>query len=317
MANIPSYRDIEKAHTRIKDYIHNTPVLTSSCINKMVGSELYFKCENFQKAGAFKFRGATNAVLSLSEEMAKKGVATHSSGNHAGALALAARTRKIKCHIVMPETALPVKVNAVRSYGANITFCEPTLASREQTLDKVVAKTGALFIHPYNCFEVISGQGTAAKELIEKVNSLNYIITPVGGGGILSGTAIAAKAMNPHIKIIGAEPLNADDAYRSFKSGRLIPSKNPVTIADGLLTSLGDLTFEIIRNKVDNIITVKEVTIINAMRMIWERMKIVVEPSAAVTLAAILENKDMFSNSKTGIILTGGNVDLNNLPFKT
>ncbi len=317
MANIPSYRDIEKAHTRIKDYIHNTPVLTSSCINKMVGSELYFKCENFQKAGAFKFRGATNAVLSLSEEMAKKGVATHSSGNHAGALALAARTRKIKCHIVMPETALPVKVNAVRSYGANITFCEPTLASREQTLDKVVAKTGAVFIHPYNCFEVISGQGTAAKELIEKVNSLNYIITPVGGGGILSGTAIAAKAMNPHIKIIGAEPLNADDAYRSFKSGRLIPSKNPVTIADGLLTSLGDLTFEIIRNKVDNIITVKEVTIINAMRMIWERMKIVVEPSAAVTLAAVLENKDMFSNSKTGIILTGGNVDLNNLPFKT
>jgi len=317
MANIPSYRDIEKAHTRIKDYIHNTPVLTSLCINKMVGSALYFKCENFQKAGAFKFRGATNAVLALSEEMAKKGVATHSSGNHAGALALAARTRRIKCHIVMPETALPVKVNAVRSYGANITFCEPTLASREQTLDKVVAKTGAVFIHPYNCFEVISGQGTAAKELIEKVNSLNYIITPVGGGGILSGTAIAAKAMNPHIKIIGAEPLNADDAYRSFKSGRLIPSKNPVTIADGLLTSLGDLTFEIIRNKVDNIITVKEVTIINAMRMIWERMKIVVEPSAAVTLAAVLENKDMFSNSKTGIILTGGNVDLNNLPFKT
>ena len=315
MANIPSYRDIEKAHTRIKDYIHNTPVLTSSAINEMTGSELYFKCENFQKAGAFKFRGATNAVLSLSEEMAKKGVATHSSGNHAGALALAARTRKIKCHIVMPETALPVKVNAVRSYGASITFCEPTLASREQTLDKVVAKTGAVFIHPYNCFEVISGQGTAAKELIEKVNSLNYIIAPVGGGGILSGTAIAAKAMNPHIKIVGAEPLKADDAYRSFKSGTLIPSKNPVTIADGLLTSLGDLTFEIIRNKVDDIITVKEVTIINAMRMIWERMKIVVEPSAAVTLAAVLEKKTIFSNSKTGIILTGGNVDLNNLPF--
>jgi threonine dehydratase len=317
MANTPSYRDIEKAHIRIKDYIHYTPVMTSSGINAMSGSELYFKCENFQKAGAFKFRGATNAVLALSEEMAKKGVATHSSGNHAGALALAAKTRNIKCHIVMPENALPVKVNAVRSYGANITFCEPTLASREQTLDKVVAKTEAVFIHPYNCFEVISGQGTAAKELIEKVNSLNYIITPVGGGGILSGTAIAAKAMNPHIKIIGAEPLNADDAYQSFKSGRLIPSKNPVTIADGLLTSLGDLTFEIIRNKVDDIITVKEVTIINAMRIIWERMKIVVEPSAAVTLAAVLEKKAVFSNSKTGIILTGGNVDLNNLPFNT
>jgi threonine dehydratase len=317
MANTPSYRDIEKAHIRIKDYIHYTPVMTSSGINAMSGSKLYFKCENFQKAGAFKFRGATNAVLALSEEMAKKGVATHSSGNHAGALALAAKTRNIKCHIVMPENALPVKVNAVRSYGANITFCEPTLASREQTLDKVVAKTEAVFIHPYNCFEVISGQGTAAKELIEKVNSLNYIITPVGGGGILSGTAIAAKAMNPHIKIIGAEPLNADDAYQSFKSGRLIPSKNPVTIADGLLTSLGDLTFEIIRNKVDDIITVKEVTIINAMRIIWERMKIVVEPSAAVTLAAVLEKKAVFSNSKTGIILTGGNVDLNNLPFNT
>jgi threonine dehydratase len=315
MANIPSYRDIEKAHARIKDYVHNTPVLTSSGINKMVGSELYFKCENFQKAGAFKFRGATNAVLALSQEMAKKGVATHSSGNHAGALALAARTRNIKCHIVMPETALPVKVNAVRSYGANITFCEPALASREQTLNEVVAKTGAVFIHPYNCFEVISGQGTAAIELIEKVHSLNYIITPVGGGGILSGTAIAAKAMNPHIKIIGAEPLNADDACRSFKSGRLIPSGNPVTIADGLLTSLGDLTFEIIRNKVDDIITVKEDTIIEAMRIIWERMKIIIEPSAAVTLAAVLERKSAFRNSKTGLILTGGNVDLNNLPF--
>ncbi len=315
MANIPSFRDIESAHQRIKSYIHNTPVLTSASINKLVESDLYFKCENFQKAGAFKFRGATNAVQSLSEEMANKGVATHSSGNHAGALALAARTRNIKCHIVMPENALPVKVNAVRSYGANITFCKPTLKSREQTLEKVVNKTGAVFIHPYNCFEVICGQGTAAKELIEKVHSLQYILTPVGGGGILSGTAIAVKAMNPRISVIGAEPLNADDAYRSFKSGRLIPSENPLTIADGLLTSLGDHTFEIIRKKVDDIITVKEKSIIQAMRIIWERMKIIIEPSASVAMAAILENKKMFRNKKTGIIITGGNVDLNNLPF--
>jgi len=315
MANIPSFRDIESAHQRIKSYIHNTPVLTSASINKLVESDLYFKCENFQKAGAFKFRGATNAVQSLSEEMANKGVATHSSGNHAGALALAARTRNIKCHIVMPENALPVKVNAVRSYGANITFCKPTLKSREQTLEKVVNKTGAVFIHPYNCFEVICGQGTAAKELIEKVHSLQYILTPVGGGGMLSGTAIAVKAMNPRISVIGAEPLNADDAYRSFKSGRLIPSENPLTIADGLLTSLGDHTFEIIRKKVDDIITVKEKSIIQAMRIIWERMKIIIEPSASVAMAAILENKKMFRNKKTGIIITGGNVDLNNLPF--
>jgi len=315
MANIPSFRDIESAHQRIKSYIHNTPVLTSASINKLVESDLYFKCENFQKAGAFKFRGATNAVQSLSEEMANKGVATHSSGNHAGALALAARTRNIKCHIVMPENALPVKVNAVRSYGANITFCKPTLKSREQILEKVVNKTGAVFIHPYNCFEVICGQGTAAKELIEKVHSLQYILTPVGGGGMLSGTAIAVKAMNPRISVIGAEPLNADDAYRSFKSGRLIPSENPLTIADGLLTSLGDHTFEIIRKKVDDIITVKEKSIIQAMRIIWERMKIIIEPSASVAMAAILENKKMFRNKKTGIIITGGNVDLNNLPF--
>jgi len=315
MANIPSFSDIEAAHKRIKSYIHNTPVLTSASINKMVESELYFKCENFQKAGAFKFRGATNAVQSLSEKMAKKGVATHSSGNHAGALALAARTRNIKCHIVMPESALPVKVNAVLGYGADITFCKPTLKSREQTLEEVVNETGAVFIHPYNCFDVICGQGTAAKELIEKVHALQYILTPVGGGGILSGSAITAKAMNPQIKVIGAEPLNADDAYRSFKSGRLIASENPDTIADGLLTSLGDLTFTIIREKVDDIITVKEESIIQAMRIIWERMKIIIEPSAAVTLAAILENRNMFKNKKTGIIITGGNVDLNNLPF--
>ncbi len=315
MANIPAFKDIEAAHLRIEKYIHKTPVLTSDSINKMVESDVFFKCENFQKAGAFKYRGATNAILTLSEEKAKKGVATHSSGNHAAALALAAKIRNIRCYIVMPENSIPVKINAVRSYGAEITFCRPTLESRELTLNELINKNGAVFIPSYNYFDVICGQGTAVKELIEEIKGLQYILVPVGGGGILSGSAIAAKAINPLIEVIGIEPANADDAYRSFKSGRLIPSVNPVTIADGLLTSLGDLTFEIIRKKVNDIITVTEKSIIYAMRIIWERMKIIVEPSAAVTLAAILENRKMFKNKKTGAVLTGGNVDLENLPF--
>ena len=315
MIQIPAFKDIEAAHLRINEYIHKTPVLTSNSVNQIVKSDLLFKCENFQKTGAFKFRGATNAVLSLSDEKAKKGVATHSSGNFAAALALAAKTRNIRCYIVMPENAIPVKVNAVRGYGAEITYCKPTLQSREQTLEKLVNENGAVFIHSYNCFDVICGQGTAVKELIEEVSGLQYLLVPVGGGGILSGSAIAAKAMNPRITVIGVEPVNADDAYRSFKSGKLVPSVNPNTIADGLLTSLGDLTFEIIRNNVNDIITVKEESIINAMRIIWERMKIIIEPSAAVTLAAVLENKNMFKNKKLGLVLTGGNVDLENLPF--
>ncbi len=315
MADVPSFKDIEAAHLRINRYIHKTPVLTSNSINKMVNAYVFFKCENFQKAGAFKYRGATNAVLSLSKDKAKKGVATHSSGNHAAALALAAKMRNIKCHIVMPENAITVKIDAVRSYGAEITFCKPTLISREQTLKKLINKNGAVYIPSYNCFDVICGQGTAVKELIEEVTGLQYILIPVGGGGIISGSAIAAKAINPSIKIIGVEPANADDAYRSFKSGRLVPSVNPKTIADGLLTSLGDLTFEIIRKKVNDIITVTEESIIYAMKIIWERMKIIIEPSAAVTLAAILENRNIFKDKKTGVVLTGGNVDLANLPF--
>lgn len=315
MAEIPEFKDIEAAYLRIKGYIHKTPVLTSISINKMVESDVFFKCENFQKAGAFKYRGAINSVLSLGEDEAKKGVITHSSGNHAAALALAAKMRNIKCHTVMPENAIPVKIDAVRSYEAEITFCKPTLESREQTLNKLISSNGAVFIPSYNYFNVICGQGTAAKELIEEVKGLQYILIPVGGGGIISGSAIAAKGINPSIKIIGTEPANADDAYRSFKSGRLIPSVNPDTIADGLLTSLGDLTFEIIRKKVDDIVTVTEESIIYAMKTLWERMKIIVEPSAAVTLAAILENRNMFKNKKTGVILTGGNVDLENLPF--
>lgn len=315
MANIPVFKDIEEAHLRINRHIHRTPVLTSYSINKMVNANVFFKCENFQKAGAFKYRGATNAILSLSKDKAKKGVATHSSGNHAAALALAAKMNNIKCHIVMPENAVPVKIDAVRNYGAEITFCKPTLESREQTLNKLIHKNGAEFIPSYNCFEVICGQGTAVKELIEEIKGLQYILIPVGGGGIISGSAIAAKAINPSIKIIGVEPANADDAYRSFKSGRLIPSVNPNTIADGLLTSLGDLTFEIIRKKVNDIITVTEESIIHAMKTIWERMKIIIEPSAAVTLAAIFENKNIFKDKRTGVVLTGGNVDLANLPF--
>jgi threonine dehydratase len=296
--------------------VHHTPVLTSESINAMLETELFFKCENFQKVGAFKYRGATNAVLSLSAEEALKGVATHSSGNHAAALALAARKRGIRCYVAMPRTAPPVKIEAVKGYGADITFCEPTLESREDTLAGIIRKTGAVFIHPFNYFPVICGQGTAAKEFLEEVPDLDMLLVPVGGGGILSGSAIAAKAMNPLIKVFGCEPLNADDACRSFHSGQIVPSFNPNTIADGLLTSLGPLTFEVIRQKVDDILTVSEESIILAMRMIWQRMKIISEASAAVTLAAVLENRGIFAGSKTGLILTGGNVDLMNLPFE-
>jgi threonine dehydratase len=313
---IPTFSDIQVAHIRIQNHVHHTPVLTSESINAMLETELFFKCENFQKVGAFKYRGATNAVLSLSAEEALKGVATHSSGNHAAALALAARKRGIRCYVAMPRTAPPVKIEAVKGYGADITFCEPTLESREDTLAGIIRKTGAVFIHPFNYFPVICGQGTAAKEFLEEVPDLDMLLVPVGGGGILSGSAIAAKAMNPLIKVFGCEPLNADDACRSFHSGQIVPSFNPNTIADGLLTSLGPLTFEVIRQKVDDILTVSEESIILAMRMIWQRMKIISEASAAVTLAAVLENRGIFAGSKTGLILTGGNVDLMNLPFE-
>jgi threonine dehydratase len=310
MKRIPAFEDIQSAHIRIKKYIHRTPVLTSTIINEIAGAELYFKCENFQKTGAFKYRGATNAVQSLSDEEAFPGVATHSSGNFAAALALAAKTRGIKCFAVMPENSSTVKVQAVKGYGADITFCKPDLYSRETTLESLIKENGSVFIHSYNSFNVICGQGTAAKELIEDVPYLENILAPVGGGGMISGTAISAKALNPEIKVFGAEPQNADDAYRSFKSGKLIPSQNPQTIADGLLTSLGDLTFEIIRKKVDDIYTVDEGSIINAMRLIWERMKIIIEPSSAVPLAVVIANKQKFKKRKTGIILTGGNIDL-------
>ncbi len=311
----PLFDNIKDAHKRIESFIHRTPVLKSSLINELYNTEFYFKCENFQKVGAFKFRGATNAIRLLTDAEALNGVTTHSSGNHAAALSLAARQRGIPAYIVMPENAPQIKKIAVQSYGAKITYCEPTLEAREKTLELVQQKTGATFIHPYNNFNVISGQGTAAVELLDEAPFLDAVIAPVGGGGLLSGTAIASKAINSNIKVYGAEPLNADDACRSFKKGIIIPSVKPNTIADGLLTSLGTITFQAIRDHVDDIFTTKEETIILAMRLVWERMKIIIEPSAAVPLAIVIENKGFFKNKKVGIIFSGGNVDLNQLPF--
>lgn len=313
--NIPTFNDVENAHLIVQKYAHRTPVLTSSSINKIVGGKLFFKCENLQKVGAFKFRGACNAVFSLSEEDAQKGVATHSSGNHAAALALAAKMRGVAAHIVMPDNSPEIKKKAVAGYGAKITFCEPTLQARESTLAKVIQKTGATEVHPYNNFNVIAGQGTAAKELIEDEGGFDIIMAPVGGGGLLSGTAISTKHLLSKCKVIAAEPAGADDAYRSFHEKKIIPSVQPKTIADGLLTSLGERNFAIIMDKVDDIATVSEEKIVEAMRMIWERMKIIIEPSSAVPLAAILEGKVDIQNKKVGIILSGGNLDLGRLPF--
>ncbi|TLX77799.1 pyridoxal-phosphate dependent enzyme [Labilibacter sediminis] len=312
---IPQFSDVEEAYSRIQPYIHFTPILSSQAINKIAGCKIFFKCENFQKVGAFKFRGACNAVFSLSEEEASGGVATHSSGNHAAALALAAKLRHLHAYIVMPRNAPDIKKKAVGSYGGVITFCEPTLQDREDTLEKIIKESGAIPIHPYNQKEIIAGQGTCALEFLQQQSNLDTIITPVGGGGLLSGTAITCKYLKPEIEVIGAEPSGADDAYRSFKSRERLPVGTTNTIADGLLTSLGDLNFEIITQKVNNIYTSPDSTIIKAMRLIWERMKIIIEPSAAVSLAIVLENKNFFRNKNVGIILSGGNVDLKKLPF--
>ncbi len=316
MANdIPDLRSVLEAHERIKPYIHHTPVFTSSAIDDLCGGRIFFKCENFQKAGAFKFRGATNAVFSLTEEEAKKGVATHSSGNHAAALALAAGRRGIKAHVVMPENSKEIKKAAVKGYGAMITFCKPTLESRERTCADVIDNTGAHFVHPYNDPRVIAGQGTAGKELCEEIPDLDYVLAPVGGGGLLSGTALYVGSAVPGTRVIAVEPEKADDAFRSFRAGKIIPSVNPRTIADGLLTSLGEITFELIRKYVTDIVTVSEEDIVLSMRTIWERMKIVVEPSAAVPLAALLAKKIGISTKRVGVILSGGNVDLDHLPW--
>ena len=313
--NLPTLSDIQSAHKRIEPFIHRTPILTSHQLDTIFGCDLYFKCENFQKVGAFKFRGATNAVLSLSEEEKKHGVVTHSSGNHAAALALAASMNGVKARIVMPETAPSVKKNAVAGYGAEITFCKPTLQAREETTRHIMEETGAALVHPYDNFNVICGQGTAALELLEEHGDLDIVAAPIGGGGLMSGTSTAVKGLNPKIKVIGAEPLNANDAWKSFTTGKLTPSVNPITVADGLLTSLSELTFAIVRKNVDDIFTVSEESIIECMLLVWERMKIIIEPSSATVLAVIKENPEFFRGRKAGLIISGGNVDFRKLPF--
>lgn len=310
LQHIPTKEDILNAEERIHNYIHHTPVLTSHQLNEMCGAQLFFKCENLQKAGAFKSRGAFNALLSIDKNKLKKGVATHSSGNHAQALSRAAQLLGVPAYIVMPENAPRVKVAAVKSYGGRITFCKPTLQAREETLAQVIKETGAAEIHPYNNYDVIAGQATACLELINEVNGLDFILSPVGGGGLLSGTLLTVKYFSNTIKVIGCEPDGANDAWKSFNEKIFIPSFEPKTIADGLLTSLGSLTYPIIMENVSQIITVSDQQIIEAMRLVWERMKIIIEPSSAVPVAVALFNTDLFKEKKTGILISGGNVDL-------
>jgi threonine dehydratase len=315
MAFIPGFKDVEAAMRLIGPHVHRTPVLTSRQLDVISGAKLFFKCENFQKVGAFKFRGATNAVLNLTEAQRAAGVVTHSSGNHAAALAHAALMRGVKAYIVMPSSAPEVKKRAVEGYGAEITYCEPTLAAREAAAAGVIERTGATMIHPYDNFFIIAGQGTAAMELLEEVPNPDAVLTPVGGGGLLSGSAITVRHMAPAAKIYGAEPLLADDAARSLHTGAIQPALPPRTIADGLLTSLCERTFTVIKENVDDILTVTETQIIEAMTLIWTRMKIVVEPSSAVPLAVVLANRELFSGKKVAIIVSGGNADLSKLPF--
>ncbi len=310
MSEIPGREEIIVAHKKIAGYIHRTPVHTSKSLNELTGADLYFKCENMQRGGAFKARGAFNACLSLTKEELAKGVATHSSGNHATALSLAAKSLGTVAHIVMPSNSKKIKVNSVIAFGGNITFCEPNLQARESTLRKVIEQTGAVFIPPYDDYRIIQGQATAAKELLEEVPNLSNIIAPVGGGGLLAGTALSTHYFSNNATTYAAEPTGADDAYRSLQTGSIVPSVNPKTIADGLLTSLGEKNFPIIKQFVNSIITVEESEIISAMLLIWERLKIIVEPSSATVLAAVLKRKDLFAGKKTGLILSGGNVDL-------
>jgi len=310
-------QDIREAAQRLSGVSHRTPVMTCSTIDKLAGRRLFFKCENFQKVGAFKIRGASNAIMKLSDDVAAHGVVTHSSGNHAQAVALAAKMRGIKAHIIMPRTANPVKRRAVEDYGGRVVLCEPTLKSREDTADQVVAETGGTLIPSYNHLDVIAGQGTLALELLEQVPDLDAIIAPVGGGGLISGISIAAKGVKPSIRIFGGEPLGADDAARSKAGSKLIPQTAPKTIADGLLTSLGDLTWPIIRDLVERVITVSEEQIVEAMRLVWERAKLMIEPSSAVPVAAVLDEefRGLKEFEKVGVVLSGGNVDLDNLPW--
>ena len=306
---------IRRAHDRIRPYIHRTPVLTSERLDATSGASLFFKCENFQKVGAFKARGATNAVFALDDETARRGVATHSSGNHAAALSRAAKLRGIAAHIVMPSNSSKVKVRAVEGYGGRIVFCEPNQRAREETCARVIAETGATMIHPFENENVMAGQGTLAIELLEDVPDLDLILCPVGGGGVLSGTAVAAKSLRPGIKVIATEPAGADDAAQSFHEHRLVRQEKKNTIADGLRTDLGAPNFALIEQYVDDVVTVSDAGIVSAMRAIWETMKIVVEPSGAIPYGAVTEGKVNSRSKRLGLILTGGNVDLDSLPW--
>ena len=315
MNHIPTAQDIIQTEERIKPFVHRTPIFTSAILNEIAECKVYFKCENLQKIGAFKMRGAANAVAMLTDSEKKKGVATHSSGNHAQALSKAAQMQGIKAYIVMPETAPKAKVEGVVRYGGEVIFCKPTLAAREETLAEVQQKTGAHFVPPYDDYRIIAGQATAAKEFIEDSESLHSLFVPVGGGGLLAGSALSVKYFSPHTKVIAAEPEGADDAYRSFKSKTYIPQENPNTISDCLLTSLGKKNFPIIMELVHDIMTVNDEQTIAAMKMIWTHLKIIIEPGSAVPFAVLLKNKAQYKNKRVGIILSGGNVDLEKLPF--
>jgi threonine dehydratase len=313
--DLPTYADVAAAHDRIRPYIHRTPILTSETFNAIVGAELFFKCENYQKAGAFKARGASNAVFSLTDAQAARGVATHSSGNHGLSLAYAAGRRGIPCQVVMPRTAPEPKKAAVRGYGGTVVECEPSTTSREAVFAEVVAKTRAEFVHPYNDPRVIAGQGTCSKEMFEELGTMDAIIAPIGGGGMISGTCLAMSHLSPATKIYAAEPTAADDAYQSFKTGAIVAYDAPVTIADGLKVPLKERTWHFVQKYVTDVLLADEDEIIAAMRLTWERMKIVIEPSCAVPLAAILRNKHLFAGKRVGVVITGGNVDLDKLPW--
>ncbi len=312
---IPTYQDMLDAHERIQPHVRRTPIRTSDHLDELAGARLFFKCENFQEAGAFKVRGATNAVFGLTAEEAVRGVATHSSGNHALSLAWAAGRRGIPCHVVMPRTAPQAKKDAVRRYGGSITECEPSTSSREATFAQVQAATGAEFVHPYNDPRVIAGQGTCSRELVEQVEGLDAVIAPIGGGGMISGTCLTLATLAPRTKVFAAEPEQADDAYRSFKAGRIIADDAPVTVADGLKVPLKELTWHFVQRHVSDIFTASEQEIVDAMKLAWKHLRIVLEPSSAVPLAAILKNKQRFAGQRLGVIVTGGNVDLDALPW--
>ncbi|GJD79000.1 beta-hydroxyaspartate dehydratase BhcB [Methylobacterium gregans] len=312
---IPTLDDMLAARERIEPHIHRTPILTSRLLNELSGAELFFKCENLQKAGAFKARGASNAVFGLSEEQARRGVATHSSGNHGTCLSYAASRRRVPCTVVMPRTAPQAKKDAVRGYGARVVECEPSTTSREAVFAEVVAETGAEFVHPYNDHRVIAGQATCSAEMIEQVEALSAVVAPIGGGGMISGTCLTLSNLAPGIQIFAAEPVQADDACRSFRAGHIIADDAPNTVADGLKVPLKDLTWHFVRNHVTDIQTASEQEIVSAMRLIWKNLKIVMEPSSAVALATILKHPDVFAGRRVGVIITGGNVDLDTLPW--